>query len=128
MKVKMTDKTNGIVTVKASIGDGWHLYGTDLPSSSGPKPTVIDLSASTGVQWTGNLQPSTEPIKKKDEIFGVTLTWWTHEVTFTRKFKLIKAEGAKINANISFMGCNGATCLPPAKVNLSRVVRVPSTK
>ena len=42
--------------------------------------------------------------------------------------KLVKAEGAKVNAAITFMGCDDATCLPPSTVNLSRVVRVPAAK
>ncbi|MDE5982058.1 MAG: protein-disulfide reductase DsbD N-terminal domain-containing protein [Duncaniella sp.] len=128
MSVKMTDKTNGVVTIKATIEDGWHLYGTSLPSDNGPKPTSINLDSSTGVKWVSDLKPSVAPTEKNDAIFNTTLNWWSGEVTFTRKFKLVKAEGAKVNAAITFMGCNDATCLPPSTVNLSRVVRVPAAQ
>lgn len=128
MSVKMTDKNHGTVTLKATIEKGWHLYGMTLPSADGPRPTTINLDSSVGVKWTGDLKPSVAPIEKQDAIFGETLNWWADEVTFTRPFKLVKAEGAKIDASISFMGCNDATCLPPSTINLSRPVRVPAAK
>ena len=32
--VKMTSDTEGVLTVRALVADGWHLYGTKLPKGS----------------------------------------------------------------------------------------------
>ena len=111
--VRMTTATEGVLTVRALVGEGWHLYGTKLPKG-GPKPTVLDFSASKGVKFTGEFKPSVAPVKRHDEMFGLTLSWWDKNVTFTRPFCLTgpKAD-AVIEGKITYMGCNDDNCLPP---------------
>lgn len=118
MTVKMTSDTEGVVTLRALVADGWHLYGTSLPEN-GPKPTVFSFDGSTGVKFTGTLTPSRKPLTVDDKMFGMKLNWWDANVEFSRNFKLVKKEGAKIVADIDFMGCNDKTCLPPKKQTLT---------
>lgn len=118
MTVKMTSQTEGVVTLRAVLDAGWHLYGTSLPKG-GPKPTAVDFSASQGVKFTSDLKPDRAAAKHHDDMFGLDLSWWDANVTFTRSFKLVKPEGAKITATISFMGCNDANCLPPQTSTLT---------
>lgn len=54
---KMTSPTEGILTVRAIISDGWHLYDMTLPKG-GPVPTTLDFSKSTGVKWLGQFKAS----------------------------------------------------------------------
>lgn len=111
--VKMTSDKEGILTVRALVGEGWHLYGTTLPKG-GPKPTVLDFSASKGIAFKGDFKPSVKPVSKHDPMFGITLNWWDTNVTFTRRFRLTgKKTDAVINGKITYMGCNDETCLPP---------------
>lgn len=111
--VKMTSSTEGVITIKAVISDGWHLYGTNIPDG-GPKATVLDFSESKGVKFTGSFTPSAKPTTKMDEMFGIKLSWWASDVTFTRKFKLTgKKADAVINGKISYMACNDENCMPP---------------
>lgn len=111
--VKMTNETEGTVTLKAIIDEGWHLYGTTLPEG-GPKATSIDFSESKGVKFLNNFTPSAKPVEKEDEIFGLKLNWWEKGVSFTRKFKLTgKKADAVLKGKVMFMGCNDETCLPP---------------
>jgi thiol:disulfide interchange protein DsbD len=123
--VKMTSKTEGVVTFKAIIGEGWHLYGMDIPEG-GPKSTSFDLSASTGIKLVGKVTASTTPMSRKDDIFGMTLTYWEKNVSFAQKFKVTKKKEAKVQATITYMGCNDQTCMPPKKENIS--VAVPEYK
>ena len=118
-KVKMTNETEGVVTMKAIMEPGWHLYGTNLPVG-GPKSTKFDLSSSTGVSFVGDITPSIAPKKVHDNVFGLDLTWWENVVTFTQKFKLSGKGTPKIIGAISYMGCNDQTCLPPStqKINI----------
>lgn len=111
--VKMTNEKEGVVTVRALVEPGWHLYGTQLPKG-GPKPTVLDFSASKGVKFIGDFKPSQKPETKHDDMFGITLNYWSQNVLFTRRFKLTGAKtDALISGKITYMGCNDATCLPP---------------
>ncbi len=113
MIVKMTSPTEGTVTVKALVSDGWHLYGTSMPKG-GPRPTVLDFSGSQGVEFIGDATPSTKPVVKADRQFGAELSQWESSVNFVRRFRLKKgAVKPTVKLNVSFMGCNDATCLPP---------------
>ncbi len=119
--VTMISETEGVVTMKAILQNGWHLYGTELPAG-GPKATKFDLSASTGVTFIGTPVPSIKPVEKHDDMFNLTLNWWDKNVTFTQKFKVTDASTAKIIGVINYMGCNDETCAPPKKQKISIVV------
>ena len=114
--VKMTSDTEGVLTVRALVADGWHLYGTKLPKG-GPKPTVLDFSKSVGVKFLDGFKASEAPVTKQDPTFGMALTFWGKNVSFTRRFRLTGAKNkAAINGSITFMGCNDETCLPPKTI------------
>lgn len=124
MTAKMTSETEGVVTVKAIIEPGWHLYAMQLPSGAGPKPTVMEFSHPASLKWTSTMTPSLKVVEKDDPVFGVKLSWWDASVTFTRRFTTDRPENpGKIDLKVTFMGCNDETCLPPSTVTLSRTVK-----
>ncbi len=124
MTARMTSETEGVVTLKAIVPAGWHLYSTSLPESSGPKPTQIEISHPASMKWTSNMTPSVAPVEKEDAVFGVKLSWWEEPVTFTRKFTTSNPSApGKIDVKITFMGCNDQTCTPPSTVTLTRTVK-----
>ena len=104
----------GVVTVIATIADGWHLYGMKMPET-GPKPTQVKFELPAGVELTGKLTVNRGTVRKYDDMFGGELEYWgSGELKFTRHFKITKAEGhIPIKCMVSFMGCNDETCLPP---------------
>lgn len=115
----------GVLTVKASIAPGWHLYST-TPVGGGPRPTVIDLSQSQGIKITGQLTPSAKPIEKLDANFGVKLGYWEGSVTFTAPFTLTAPrEKASAKATVSYMACDDNTCAPPKKIEITSAVLPP---
>jgi hypothetical protein len=118
INVKMTSDTEGVVTVKALVQDGWHLYGTKLPDN-GPKPTSFSFTGTEGVKFTGKLTAARPADKHDDPMFGLELSWWDSNIEFTRKFKVTKREGAKIVVTPTFMGCNNITCLKPSSTTLT---------
>lgn len=121
--VKMTSAKEGVLTLKAIITNGWHMYGTTLPKD-GPKATEFDFAASKGVKFTDNFTPSSKPVVKNDEMFGLTLNWWESTVTFTRHFKLTgKVDDALIEGTITYMSCNNTSCMPPKKENIKAKVQ-----
>ncbi|MDE6300308.1 MAG: protein-disulfide reductase DsbD N-terminal domain-containing protein [Muribaculaceae bacterium] len=117
MTVKMTSATEGVATLRAVVAPGWHLYGFDLPED-GPRPTAINFDKSEGVVLKGALTPARKPLSVDDPMFGVRLSWWDADVTFTQKFKIKKGTTPRLEATVSYMGCNDQTCLPPKTESL----------
>lgn len=113
MTVKMTSPTEGVVTMRAIITDGWHLYSTKLPED-GPVPTSFDFKASKGIKFKGDFKPSSPTVSKKDATFGMVLDWWAKDVSFTRSFTLTgDIKDAVISGSVRFMACNDQNCMPP---------------
>ena len=107
-----TEGAAGTLTVRALVSDGWHLYGLELPKG-GPKATKIDLTGSTGVEFTGDIVPTRRPLTVDDPMFGMKLTWWDSKVDFTAPFKVTDASNAQIKVSVTYMTCDGTTCRPP---------------
>lgn len=122
LSVKMTGETEGVITLKALVEPGWHLYGTSLPEG-GPKPTQFFFNASHGIKLTGKVTPSATAGKHTDAMFGTELTWWDSNVQFTVPFKITDRNGAKVVATVKYMGCNDVTCLPPSSETLTYVFK-----
>lgn len=116
--VNMTSSTQGEICMKALISDGWHLYGLSLPKG-GPKPTTFDFSASNGIKLDGQLTPSELPNEQFDPLFGVKLSWWDRNVTFTQPFTLTNKNDAIVKVSVSYMSCNGESCTPPKTDSVS---------
>lgn len=119
--VKMTSATEGVLTVKALLSPGYHFYGTSLPAN-GPVPTTLDFKASTGIKFIGEFLPSIKPTAHKDQTFGMTLTWWDNNVTFTRRFKVTDKSKALIKGSIRYMACKDQSCTPPRTESVRIVV------
>ena len=106
------DGRAGTATLTATIDNGWHLYGLDIPSG-GPTATTVDWSAVKGATPTGKLQASSKPHEQYDANFDMTLSWWTGTVTLTQRFKL-DSDRYDIKGSIRYMACNDKMCSPPA--------------
>ncbi|MDO4320547.1 MAG: protein-disulfide reductase DsbD family protein [Bacteroidales bacterium] len=117
MSVKMTDETCGVITVRALVGEGWHLYGTSLPEN-GPRPTRFEFAVK-GVTLEGKLMASQPTVTRHDPMFDMDLNWWDSNVTFTQKFRLDRRDGAAVSLTVTYMGCNDKNCLPPKSETLT---------
>ena len=120
--VKMTSPTEGVLTIKAIIADGYHIYGTKANANSGPRPTSFDFKASTGIRFIGDFKPSVKAATVFDKAFNTKLEMWSGTVTFTRKFRVTDAKNAIMTGQISYMACNGASCMPPKKESVRLTV------
>ena len=96
---------------KATIDNGWHLYGTDIPEG-GPISTSFDFMEIKGAKLIGKPKADKTPIFKYDNQFDMELNWFEKEVTFVQKIQLT-AEEYEIKGELRFMACNDETCLPP---------------
>lgn len=112
--VEMNDERNGRLIFKASIDDGWHLYGIDLPDG-GPNPTTFTFDKVEGMTLNGDITPSRKPHEQVDMVFHLKLNWWEDKVDFYQNFTLNEPNGAYlVEASVRFQGCNDGSCIPPS--------------
>lgn len=114
--LRMTSDTEGVMEFTASIADGWHIYGTDIPSG-GPTATEIDFRNLTGMELVGNLTASKAPVTYMDALFNMKISSWEGHVVLSQKFKLKNgSKGCKADGVIAFMSCNDKTCSRPERI------------
>lgn len=109
----MTDDTHGVVTLTATIDNGYHIYGfTQHPD--GPVPTAIKFDDADGIVYSGLMTASVEPESKIDQTFNLTLEMWSGTVTFSQPFTITNPEATHtINGSVRYMACNDRNCLSP---------------
>ncbi len=112
-------KSDSIVELifSATIEDGWHLYGMNLPED-GPIPTAIHFDTTENVDFIDEVFSNSIPIKQFDETFQMELSWFDSKAVFVQKIKT-KQEKYNIEGYVEFMACNNQSCLPPTKVFFS---------
>ncbi|MCH5220307.1 MAG: thioredoxin family protein [Muribaculaceae bacterium] len=110
---RMTDSAHGVVTLKAKIDEGFHIYGfTEHPD--GPVPTEIVFDDVDGVIYDGSIISSPAPQREIDSTFNLELEMWGHEVTFSRTFTVTNGSvPSAITGSVRFMACNDRTCMAP---------------
>lgn len=112
--VEMNDERNGRLIFKASIDEGWHLYGIDLPDG-GPNPTTFTFDKVEGMTLNGDITPSRKAHEQVDMVFHLKLNWWEDKVDFYQDFTLNEPNGAYlVEASVRFQGCNDGSCIPPS--------------
>lgn len=112
--IKTTSETSGEIIFTATIDDGWHMYGLELPAESGIQATTIEWNTLEGVKLVGELTPSRPAHEAFDAVMDMKLSWWEKDITLTQKFD-ITDKSYKIIGNIKYMVCNDKTCQAPTK-------------
>lgn len=117
-ELEMTSETEGQVVFVANIGDGWHMYSTDIPEEAQvrPTPTSFDFRQIVGAELDGGIVPSVEPTMVSDKMFGLDLGYWGGTVEFVQKFHLTEGnKGCRIDVVVEAMACNDKNCSRPEK-------------
>ena len=102
---------------KASIEDGWHLYGLDLPEG-GPIATTFNFHEVKGAKLIGKVKAERTPIFQYDKQFDMELNWFAADVNFVQKIQ-VTDKNFSVRGELRFMGCNDETCLPPTPEEFS---------
>lgn len=112
--IKMISDTSGEVVFTATIDNGWHMYGLELPAESGIQATTVVWDLLEGVKLVGEVTPSRPAHEAFDAVMDMKLSWWEKDITLTQKFD-ITGDSYKIVGNIKYMVCNDKTCQAPTK-------------
>lgn len=112
IQLKSLSKTDKEIVFTAKIDEGWHLYNMNLPSG-GPVSTSFHFENIQGAVLEGKTTAHSKAVNKKDDIFGLELSWFVREAVFVQKLHITNEKKFVIDGYVEFMGCNDATCLPP---------------
>jgi thiol:disulfide interchange protein DsbD len=112
IQLKNFSKTDKEIVFTAKIDEGWHLYNMNLPSG-GPVSTSFHFEKIQGAVLDEKTTAHSKAVNKKDDIFGLELSWFVREAVFIQKLHVTNEKKFVIEGYIEFMGCNDATCLPP---------------
>ncbi len=113
---KLSDSAGEIV-LKATIDEGWHLYGTQLPED-GPIATSFVFEQLQDVALDGDLIVPDGLVRQYDPNFDMELNWYEKEAVFVQKVKYT-GDAPALSGYVNFMACNDETCLPPDEVPFS---------
>jgi len=112
MTVSETSATEALLTFKATIESGWHVYALDLPSDEGPLPTAITFEDSDKYRLIGDVNQG-EYITDYDPNFDMNLNYFANNAEFSQKIERKSTKDFKVKGELSFMVCNDEMCLPP---------------
>lgn len=113
-KLNMTSPATADIQIRATIDEGWHLYGLNIPED-GPKATSVVFEKIENATKVGELQALSKLHKAQDANFNMELSWYTDEAVFVQKIKFKDPAKVHVKGYVEFMSCNDESCLPPAK-------------
>jgi len=113
IRLKPINNTEYQVVYHATIDEGWHLYNMDLPEG-GPVSTSFEYEIKEGVSLNGKVKATSKPVTKKDEIFGMVLSWFVNDAIFIQNIKVADGKTFHLKGHVQFMACNDESCLPPS--------------
>lgn len=124
-ELKNTSETTAEIEIHATIDEGWHLYGLNIPKD-GPRATSVVFEKIENAQKVGELQAPSKLQKQFDANFNMELNWYTTNAVFIQKIKFTDASKVKVKGYVDFMTCNDKSCLPPTKKTFSLGSSVPT--
>ncbi|WP_437919271.1 protein-disulfide reductase DsbD domain-containing protein [Sphingobacterium sp. LRF_L2] len=107
---KKLNSKEAVVFVKATIDEGWHIYGLNVPDG-GPIATTFQFTPSKDFTLNGKVAAPT-PQSKYEKDFKMDVPFYSKEVTFQQKVKLSKNQ-TTVKGVVEFMACDKNRCLPP---------------
>lgn len=117
VKQKQVSPTELQVVFSAKIDAGWHVYSTNLPDG-GPTSATIHTEKAEGVKPVGKLTHIGKEINEQDEIFGMRLRYFEHNVSFVQKYEII-GKTYSVKGYLEYGACNDQMCMPPTTVEFA---------
>ncbi len=111
---KQNSPSEVVVSFKATIDKGWHVYSTGLPAD-GPTSAELVTEVAEGAEPVGKLTHVGKEISEDDPIFGMKLRFFENNVTFQQKYK-VTGKTYHIKGYLNYGACNDEMCMPPSTV------------
>lgn len=117
---KKLNAKEAVIFVKATIEQGWHIYGLNVPDG-GPISTTFSFNPSKEFTLNGKVA-APAPKSKYEKDFKMDVPFYASEVVFQQKVKLTGKQ-ATVKGTVEFMACDKTQCLPPDEYNFSVIVK-----
>jgi len=114
VKQKITGENTAEIQISATIDEGWHLYGLNIPKD-GPRATSIVFETINHAKKVGPIQAPSKLLKQYDANFDMELNWYSKEAVFIQKISFTDPQKVSVKGYIEFMACNDQSCLPPSQ-------------
>jgi len=114
---KRTSATEGVVFLKATIEDGWHIYSLNV-KDGGPIKTSFTFEPTKEYSLVGKASEPA-PVTKFEKSFNMNVSYFEKEVVFQQKIKLKSPAASVIKGKLEYMTCNDHKCLPPDDIDFS---------
>jgi DsbC/DsbD-like thiol-disulfide interchange protein len=112
---KRISATEAVVFLRATIDDGWHIYGLNV-KDGGPIKTSFTFPVSKDYTLIGDVSEPA-PTTKYESTFKMTVPYFEKTVTFQQKIKLKTAGATVVKGSLEYETCNDKKCLPPDDVD-----------
>jgi thiol:disulfide interchange protein len=113
---KISDSEYNLI-LNATIEAGWHLYSQNVPKG-GPIATSFSFKSTPNFKLVG-LASEESGHTVDDPIFNMKIKYFSNKATFKQRVKILSKKAFKITAEVEFMVCNDANCLPPSYVDVN---------
>lgn len=107
---KISD-TEYVLTFKAEIKNGWHLYSQKEAEALGPMPTVFVFENENKEYELLGATEESEPITEYDKIFETELSFFNGNATFRQRIKPLKAGLKHIKLYVEYQACDDEVCI-----------------
>ena len=102
-----------LVSLKASIKEGWHINSQFNGIKDGPLPTVFNFEKSDQYTLIDKVVEPKPHTRIEEAYENKTLYYFENEATFIQKIIPIINDNIIIKGEITYMSCSNTMCLPP---------------
>jgi len=102
---------------KATIEEGSHLYGIDIPSG-GPIPTSFTFSESVDYKLRGEIKSLSEGEEVFDTAFEMDIVYYSNEAEFRQVIES-ELKSFSVEGYVTYMACDDERCSPPQDVEFN---------
>lgn len=99
------------ISLNASIKQGWHLYGTQLPDG-GPQPTRLTLTSEGEPIEVVHLEADPMPKYVYDNMFEMELSYFEKKVMLTAVIPIEQLTGKLVKGELEWIACDNQNCVP----------------
>lgn len=107
-----------VLSLKADIEEGWHVYATELPNDEGPIATSFSFETTKDFKLDGKIDEP-EYITKHDPNFDMDLNFHDGSANFRQRIKIKTDEAFTVTGYLTYMTCDDERCLPPEDVEFA---------
>ncbi len=102
-----------LITFRANIEKGWHIYSQTQNIKNGPVATAFSFKPNQSYQIVGSTREDKPFTHPEPAYQNMPVSYFEKEALFVQKIAVSDNNSFAVNAEVTFMVCNDEMCLPP---------------